>query len=125
MDNIINIVILFLIGILSGALVSIIGGGGYSILIPLIIFTGILEDYKLATGTTLMAISLPIALITAVKYYNSDLVHIQYALLLTLALFIGIYFGSKFAVKTKTKNIKQFIGIFLLVTGVLTLMEKE
>lgn len=125
MDNIINIVILFLIGILSGALVSIIGGGGYSILIPLIIFTGILEDYKLATGTTLMAISLPIALITAVKYYNSDLVHIQYALLLTLALFIGIYFGSKFAVKTKTKNIKRFIGIFLLITGVLTLLEKE
>lgn len=125
MDNIINIVILFLIGILSGALVSIIGGGGYSILIPLIIFTGILEDYKLATGTTLMAISLPIALITAVKYYNSDLVHIQYALLLTLALFIGIYFGSKFAVKTKTKNIKRFIGLFLLITGVLTLLEKE
>ena len=125
MDNIINIVILFLIGILSGALVSIIGGGGYSILIPLIIFTGILEDYKLATGTTLMAISLPIALITAVKYYNSDLVHIQYALLLTLALFIGIYFGSKFAVKTKTKNIKKFLGIFLLITGVLTLLEKE
>ena len=125
MDNIINIVILFLIGVLSGSLVSIIGGGGYSILIPLIIFTGLLEDYKLATGTTLMAISLPIALITAVKYYNSDLVHIKYAIMLTIALFIGIYFGSKFAVKTKTKNIKRFVGIFLLITGVLTLLEKE
>lgn len=118
-----NILILILISITSGILVSILGGGGYSILIPLILFTGILKDQKIATGTTLLAISLPIALITAMEYYNSDLVHLKYAGIICLFLIVGMLIGNRYIHKININMLRKIVGIFLIFSGIITLME--
>ena len=102
-----SILALIIISITSGILVSILGGGGYSILIPLILFTGILENEKIATGTTLLAISLPIALITAMEYYNSDLVHLKYAGIISIFLITCLGFDCIWFVSYGFKS--QFI----------------
>lgn len=118
-----SILALIIISITSGILVSILGGGGYSILIPLILFTGILENEKIATGTTLLAISLPIALITAMEYYNSDLVHLKYAGIISIFLIIGMLIGNKYIHKINNDMLRKVVGIFLIFSGTMTLIQ--
>lgn len=118
-----SIIALIIISITSGILVSILGGGGYSILIPLILFTGILENEKIATGTTLLAISLPIALITAMEYYNSDLVHLKYAGIISIFLIIGMLIGNKYIHKINNDMLRKVVGIFLIFSGTMTLIQ--
>ena len=122
-ENYGSIIALIIISITSGVLVSILGGGGYSILIPLILFTGILENEKIATGTTLLAISLPIALITAMEYYNSDLVHLKYAGIICVFLIIGMLIGNKYIHKVNNDMLRKIVGVFLLFSGSLTLFQ--
>ena len=118
-----SIITLIIISTISGILVSILGGGGYSILIPLILFTGILENEKIATGTTLLAISLPIALITAMEYYNSDLVHLKYAGIISCFLVVGMLIGNKYIHKVDNDLLRKIVGVFLLISGSFTLIQ--
>ena len=48
-----NILKLGFIGIITGVVASFIGGGAEILIVPLLIYMGVLADYKTAIGTSL------------------------------------------------------------------------
>jgi len=125
MINYSNILLLSLIGLICGFLVSIVGGGGFSFLVPLILFLGILDNPQLATGTTLLAISVPITLIAALKYYKLKLVHVEYSVVMAIFLLIGVLIGNKYIHKVEIKQLRKIAGTLLITSGIFTLLKNR
>ena len=111
------------IGIITGVLTSIVGGGGYSILIPLLYHLGVISDYKTAIGTVLMALLPPLSVSSAYQYYKKGHVNIQYSIVIGIMIFIGSYIGSRFAVNTNNSILKYIFGSFLIIMGIVTLID--
>jgi uncharacterized membrane protein YfcA len=115
--------IISIIGIVAGVLTSIVGGGGYSILIPLLYHSGVINNYKTAIGTCLMALLPPLSIAAVYQYYKEGHVKVHYSIMLGLMIFIGSYIGSTFAVKTDIHILKYIFGIFLIIMGTVTLID--
>ena len=59
---------LCLIGLLAGVLSCFIGGGAEIIIVPLLIYFGIFDNYKEAVGTSLASLLMPIGLFAVIAY---------------------------------------------------------
>ena len=59
---------LCLIGLLAGVLSCFIGGGAEIIIVPLLIYFGIFDNYKEAVGTSLASLLMPIGLFAIITY---------------------------------------------------------
>jgi uncharacterized membrane protein YfcA len=70
-----------------------------------------------ATGTSLAALIPPVGLLGAMEYYREGHINIAYAALIALGLFVGSYFGAKYAVHLPPTVIHRVYGAFLLVIG--------
>ena len=120
-----NIIKLLFIGILTGAVASFVGGGAEILIVPLLIFIGIFKDYKLAVGTSLASLLLPIGIV-AVYFYsrekcnNKPCIHWTYALLLSLGFVLGT-FASYYSVKINEEKFKQTIKILAIISCIFLL----
>ena len=57
-----NLFKLGIIGTLTGVVASFIGGGAEILIVPLLVYFGVLADYKTAIGTSLASLLLPIGI---------------------------------------------------------------
>ncbi|MDP3002698.1 MAG: sulfite exporter TauE/SafE family protein, partial [Bacteroidales bacterium] len=90
------LLILIVIGIVTGAMAGMLGIGGAIIMIPaLVFFMGFSQ--QTAQGTSLAVMLPPIGILAAYNYYKAGQVNIKFAIILAVAFLIGSYFGSKFA----------------------------
>jgi len=112
--NTYTLLILLLIGIITGALGGILGIGGAMILIPsLVYFVGF--DQHEAIGTSLAVMLPPIGLFAAYNYYKAGQVNLKYALIIAAAFMVGSYFSSKIALKIPENVIRKGFSIFLVL----------
>ena len=63
-----NIYKLIFIGLITGMVASVVGGGAEILIVPLLIYLKIFTDHKKAIGTSLASLLLPIGII-AVYFY--------------------------------------------------------
>jgi uncharacterized membrane protein YfcA len=118
---------LVIIGLITGIIASFIGGGAEILIIPLLIYSGVFNNYKIAIGTSLASLLLPIG-IFAVIFYNrikcdkERCINWKYALILSIFFTIGTL-ASYFSVKLNSNIYKLifayliiFIGIFIIIT---------
>lgn len=108
------------IGIITGALASFIGGGTEIIIVPLLIYLNVVNDYKEAVATSLASLLLPIGIV-AVYFYNKQnckkkCIHWEYALTISLFFVIGT-FVSYYSSKLESKSIKIYFATILIVLG--------
>src|SRR5450759_3910130 len=90
------LLILIVIGIITGVMAGMLGIGGAIIMIPaLVFFLGISQ--QTAQGTSLAVMLPPIGVIAAYNYYKAGHVNIKFAIVLALFFLVGSYFGSKLA----------------------------
>jgi len=112
--NVYTLLILLLIGLLTGAVGGILGLSGGVILIPsLIYFVGFSQHE--AIGTSLAVMLPPIGLFAAFNYYKAGQVNIKYALILAVAFMIGSYFTSKIAINLPENTIRKMFSILLMI----------
>lgn len=116
------------IGTLTGIVASFIGGGAEILIVPLLVYLNIFNDYKLAVGTSLASLLLPIGIL-AVYFYSTtkcteeSCVNWTYALIISLFFVIGTSF-SYFTVKLNSELFKKiFAGSLILLGGVILLEE--
>jgi uncharacterized membrane protein YfcA len=108
-----QIVTLLLIGIAAGFASSMIGIGGGLVIVPaLVFFYGM--DQKLAQGTSLMVIALPVAAVGAYTYYKNGNANWQASLIVAATFMIGGYFGGLLANKLETTIIKKIFAVFMI-----------
>lgn len=106
-------VILIITGLLAGVLSGMFGIGGGAVMVPaLVSFAsfGIRE----ANGTSLSALMLPVGIFAAAAFYRQGLIRIKPALMITLGLFTGVFFGAKIALSIPEWLLKTIYAVFLL-----------
>jgi|SRR5450759_509230 uncharacterized protein len=117
------LLILIVIGIITGVMAGMLGIGGAIIMIPaLVFFLGISQ--QTAQGTSLAVMLPPIGIIAAYNYYKAGHVNIKFAIVLALFFLVGSYFGSKLALSLPQPVLKKVFGILLLLVAAKMLLSK-
>jgi uncharacterized protein len=117
------ILILIVIGIITGVMAGMLGIGGAIIMIPALVFLlGISQ--QTAQGTSLAVMLPPIGIIAAYNYYKAGQVNIRFALILAVFFLVGSYFGSKLALTIPQNVLKKIFGVLLLLVAAKMLLSK-
>lgn len=117
------LMILIIIGIITGVMAGMLGIGGAIIMIPaLVFFLGLSQ--QAAQGTSLAVMLPPIGLIAAYNYYKAGQVNFKFAIILAVAFIVGSYFGSKIALSLPQPVLKKIFGILLLLVAARMLFSK-
>ena len=111
-----TILILLVIGLISGALSGLVGIGGGIIIVPaLIFFLGFSQ--KLAQGTSLGILLLPIGILAVLQFYKAGYVSIPTVLMVALGFIAGSYFGSRIALSLPQETVKKLFAILILIVA--------
>jgi hypothetical protein len=117
------LLLLVVIGIITGFMAGMLGIGGAIIMIPaLVLFLGLSQ--QTAQGTSLAVMLPPIGIIAAFNYYKAGQVNIKFALILAVTFIVGSYFGSKLALNIPQPVLKKIFGILLLLVAAKMLFSK-
>ncbi len=112
-----TIVILLVIGLIAGMLSGVVGIGGGIIIVPaLVFFIGFSQ--RMAQGTSLAIMLLPIGLLAVIQFYKAGYVDIKVSAIIAFAFFIGSYFGSKIALTVSQDVLKKCFAILLFIVGI-------
>lgn len=108
--------ITFIIGLVAGLASGLFGIGGGVVIVPaLMIFMQF--DQKMATGTSLGALLLPVGLPAVIRYTAADAINFTAAIPIAILLLIGAGFGARLTMALPTKTVRRFYGFFLLFVG--------
>ena len=110
------LMLLIVIGLLSGSLSGLVGVGGGIIMIPLLIsFFGFTQLN--AQGTAIAAMLPPIGILAAINYYQEGYVRWEYSLVIAIAFVVGGYFGSKLSISISQDLVRQIFAIILFIVA--------
>ena len=116
---------LTLIGIVSGLLAGIVGGGSDAIIVPALVALKVMDNYKLAVGTSLATLLPPVGVFAVYNYYKNGDVNIWYALYLALMFTIGSYIMSFVGIKINKDLIRKIYAFFLIGLGIIILIDNN
>ncbi len=117
------LLILIVIGIITGVMAGMLGIGGAIIMIPaLVFFMGFSQ--QTAQGTSLAVMLPPVGIIAAYNYYKAGHVDIKFAIILAVCFLVGSYFGSKLALTLPQPVLKKIFGVVLLLVAAKMLLSK-
>ena len=109
-----TLLITAVIGIAAGVIASTFGADQADTILPGLILTGITPDFKMALGTTLLAIMPPTNAGAVYRFYKEGHVKIALAVILMIAATIASYFGAGLAEALTNKQQKIGLGIYLI-----------
>ena len=117
MNNFLRYILSFIIGLIGG-LTFVYIGVGTTIMIPLIMFLGIIEDFKKIVGTIIIPVISPVTIFPLYEFYKRNLVDVKLGLFLGIGYFIGSYVTSKYFLNVFHKDTLCLVyGIFSIVAG--------
>ena len=112
-----QIIYLTLIGLGAGILAGLFGIGGGIVVVPSLVLLLGMEQHT-ATGTSLVALLLPVGILGVWNYYQSGNItgeHIKFGLIVALGLFVGTFFGSKISLGLTKETLQKMFAVFLFV----------
>jgi hypothetical protein len=110
-------IILLLIGIAAGTLSGMVGVGGGIIIVPaLVYFLGFSQ--KMAQGTSLGILLLPVGLLGVMQFYKQGFIDVRVVFIISAAFFFGSYFGSRIALSISQETAKRVFAILMIVIAV-------
>lgn len=108
---------LLALGLVAGFMSSLIGIGGGIIIVPTLVFL-LGMNQKMAQGTSLAMLAMPVAFIGAYNYYKEGYANWKVALLLAVTFVIGGYLGSKTVLNIDMSVVKKIFAIFMIVIAI-------
>ena len=112
-----TLALLLLIGVAAGMLSGLVGVGGGIIIVPaLVLFMGFSQ--KMAQGTSLGILLLPVGLLGVLQYYKQGYIDIKVVLAISFAFLFGSYFGSKIALKLPQDTVKKIFAVFMMLIAI-------
>ena len=106
----------FAIGIGAGVMSGLFGIGGGVVIVPMLMIL-LRFDQKLANGTSLGALLLPVGLPGVLRYAQAEQLDIASAVPLAIMLLLGALVGARLAFNLPTRTVRRLYGVFLLVIG--------
>ncbi len=117
------LLILIVIGIVTGFMAGMLGIGGAIIMIPALVYILGLTQ-QTAQGTSLAVMLPPIGILAAYNYYKAGQVNIKFAIILAAFFLVGSFFGSKLALNIPQTMLKKIFGVLLLLVAAKMLLSK-
>jgi hypothetical protein len=111
------------LGILSGFLSGLIGIGGGTIVVPVLVLIFGLSQ-KTAQGTTLALLVPPIGILAAWTYYKQGYVDFPVAGLICIGFIFGGLIGAKLATNISNQTLEKIFGIALLIISIKMIFSK-
>ncbi len=109
-----TILLLLMVGLLSGILSGLIGVGGGIIIVPaLILLLGYSQQQ--AQGTSLGLLLLPVGLLAVYNYYKKGFIDVKVVLIMSVAFVVGGWLGSKIALNISQAALKRVFAVILVV----------
>lgn len=121
--NTTTILILLIIGLAAGTFGGMVGLGGGVIMIPAMVYILGLSQQS-AQGTSLAVMLLPVGLMAVLNYYKAGQMNIKYAAIISVAFFVGGYFGSKIALTISPEKMKKIFAVALMLIALNMLVRK-
>jgi uncharacterized membrane protein YfcA len=118
-----NILLYLLLGLASGVISGLIGIGGGTIIVPVLVFLFGLSQH-LAQGTTLALLVPPIGFLAAWTYYKEGYVDLKIASLICMGFFFGGLIGAKLATRLSGIVLERVFGIALLLISLKMIFAK-
>jgi len=115
--NLSILLLLIVIGIVTGAVSGLIGIGGGLILIPALIYFMGFNQHQ-AVGTSMAVLLPPIGFFAAYNYYKAGFVNLKFAMILAIAFMVGSFFTSKWAINIPEHSIRKFFSIVLFIVAI-------
>ena len=116
---------LTLIGLVSGLLAGVVGGGADAIIVPALVALKVMNSYKIAIGTSLATLLPPVGIFAVYNYYKNGDVNIRYALYLAAMFTIGSYLMSFVGMKINKNLSRKLYAFFLIILGVVILLDEN
>ncbi|MGH7509147.1 MAG: TSUP family transporter [Gemmatimonadales bacterium] len=105
------------IGLIAGVLSGLFGIGGGILIIPALIFLAKFPT-KMALGTSLGALLLPVGLLGAYTYYQHGNLNIRASILIALGLFFGAWGGAKLAHVIHAATLQRGFAVFIVIMAI-------
>jgi uncharacterized membrane protein YfcA len=102
------------IGLAAGVLSGMFGIGGGVLIVPALIYFAKMP-IKMATGTSLGALLLPVGLLGAWAYYEAGNIDWRASLGVAAGLFVGAFFGAKLTQSMSPQLLQRLFAVFLVV----------
>ncbi len=115
-----QLTMLFIIGLTAGLLSGMFGVGGGVIIVPALVFFFGMSQQS-ASGTSLIALLLPVGLLGALQYYRSGNIspqNIWFGLSIALGLFVGAFFGAMLAIEVSSELLRRLFAVFLVIVAI-------
>jgi len=120
-----NNILPIMIGLFSGFISGVSGMGSTILLLTLVYYFNVIDDYSTIKGTILYTLLFPITILSVYNYYKKGHVNIYIGTILVLSMIIGGYLGSKLILllnKDSGDTISRRIGgIISIMCGIILL----
>lgn len=113
---------LLILGLGSGVVSGMFGVGGGIVIVPALV-AFLKFDQKVAVGTSLGALLLPVGLGGVISYAQVDKLDVQAAVMIAAGLVVGALGGARLALNLPSSTVKRLYGIFLLFVGLRFLLQ--
>jgi uncharacterized protein len=111
----INVIVGIVIGLGAGVLAGLFGIGGGIVIVPTLVLLGLTQ--KQATGTSLAALLMPVAVLGVLEYARRGEIRFPYAVGIALGLVGGALVGARLAGTLSNVALQRAFGGFLLIVG--------
>lgn len=118
-----NALLFSVIGLLAGVFSGLIGIGGATVVIPVLVYFFKFSQHQ-AQGTTLAMMVPPVGLLAAYAYYKSGYVDVKVAGLLAVGFLVGGFLGARLATGMPDYVLKKTFGVFLLAVSIRMIVGK-
>ena len=116
-----TLLILLMVGVAAGILSGIVGIGGGIVIVPaLVYFLG--YSQKMAQGTSLAILLLPIGLLGVLQFYKAGYVNWRVTAVIAAAFFVGSYFGSRIALSVSQEALKKIFAVLMVIVAIKMLL---
>ena len=105
------------VGLGAGVVGGMFGIGGGLIIVPALMLAFNL-DQKTATGTSLLAQLLPVAILAVLEYSKRGEIRVSWGLAIAAGLVFGTLVGAKLTGLLSPIRMKQGYGVFLIAVGI-------
>ena len=119
-----NPVLLVLFGVVVGVFSGVMGLGGGSIMIPVMVIAFQMTQQK-AHGTSLAVMIPPVTLPAVIEYYRNGNVDLRVAGWMALGVLLGSFFGAYIANAIPKETLKLVFGFLLIYVAGYTIFGKE
>ena len=124
MTDYVTYVLLTIIGVVTGFMLDVVGGGADVLIVPLLLLFHVFKNIKMAVGTSILALMPPITAFAAYKYYKAGNVDIYAAFYLALVYAIASFAFTDFVLDISQDTLRKVQSIFIIVVGIFSWFTK-